>query len=240
MGLTLADIDTHAGILAAMTDTTDPPLTTAERYAIINELYLRWHEKIEQRFKNLYGEFSIITGGFFVDGTSTNIAEIDRAYAISSDSYSASDAGMGNEVEVIDVSEMFELYKNAPDSQFISAVLPTRIAFKRLQTDTEADIGKWRCYVYPKTIADATTLKISVSARVIPALLAGGTDQPDISDEARYTIARLAAARYAAVVGEDQEFIAEILRGVDEDVLASMGMSDLMKRPRSHPAERAT
>jgi hypothetical protein len=86
-----------------------------------------------------------------------------------------------------------------------------------------------------------TTYQFPINVRKVPAILsAGSTDQPDVSEPASYTLARLAAAEAAYIVGEDSEFVANILRPVGEDILASMGMTGLALRPQASPHARAT
>ena len=67
--LTLSGMEDHARFEAQDTDTVNPGLTSAQYYALINQTYLRWFEKVEQRTVWSVALFS----GLALDGTSTPI-----------------------------------------------------------------------------------------------------------------------------------------------------------------------
>lgn len=232
--LTAAEAEAFGRILYADTDASDPALTSSEWQKIHNEKYLRWHEKVEPRYQIVTtgsSGFTLAGSASTVVGSLTTLAEIGQVlwYA------GAGTAGTeGVPLEILPLSDFFR--RRGVDT---SAAGPPAIgSLTRENTDTEADIGKWRLRVWPN--ADAT-YQFPVMVRKVPvALAAGGTDQPDVSEPASYTIARLAAADAAYIVGEDSEFIANILRPVSQDVLASMGMTELALRPHASPHGRAT
>lgn len=235
--LTVSEIEALARILYADTDSSDPALTSSELTKLINDKYLRWHEKVEPRYQIVTSGssgFTTTSGGASastVVGTLTTLAEIGQVlwYAGSGTSGTS-----GKPLEILPLADFFR--RRGVNT---SASGPPAIgSLTRENTDTEADIGKWRLRVWPE--AD-TTYQFVVVVRKVPVILAaGGVDQPDVSEPASYTLARLAAADAAYIVGEDAEFIANILRPVSQDVLGSMGMTELALRPHPSPSGRAT
>lgn len=219
-------------------DTVDAALTGTQLVRIANEKYLRWHEKVERRFQTLDNTTTgLDLTGLYTDLTSiVTIAEIESV-SLRNATNIDTEAERAPRSEVL--ASLSELsYGTASDGR------PYRYFIEREGTDTEASIGLWRIYLNQQhDVAGASaTLKAILRARVVPALLTvsgeTSTDQMDVSDEAAYTIWRLVAAEAARIVGDD-EMVPGILATVPQDVLASMGMSELATRPREAQSKRA-
>lgn len=226
--LTKAQVLTQARILYVDSDTTDPANSDTILGAIYDEKARQYLELVEPRYKRLSATASglTLTGAYNATTSAVNIAEIVSAF------YDASGAStvVGTEMERV---PMGEIQQSLQELNFDVATggneRPYRWNAVRVQTDTDADKGKWQFWLNQKHDNSAgATLFVILHARLDPT----DTDPLDISEAGSYTLARIVAAEAARLIGEDQEFIAGILAPVREDILQKMNLVELAKRPR--------
>lgn len=200
------------------TDTTDPALSTADLTALINEAYLKWHESVEPRYQ---------TGVAFVVGA-TAVSAMSNANTYAE--FGALTVGsVGSTYRTIEQVDYNTIQDKLSEDGSTTSDVPQMCSLRREQTDTEANQGLWTVNVWPRSAAG---YNITAQYRKTPAALSAGTDEPDVSEEARYTIARIVAATAAYLVGEGPDFVATILQPVPEHIQSAMGVARLHKRPR--------
>lgn len=217
-------------------DSTDPALSDAQLTKLINEAYYKWCDTVEPRFKRMA---VALTGLNFPAATPatvavtcslTNIAEVGSV-----ECYPAASGTGATYSPVLERIDFNDWLRMMGEDSTASASMPTKLALQRLQTDTEADQNKIAFYVYPPCSAD---LSLIPTVRLVPAALSSGTDEPDMTEEARYVLARIVAVHAAHEIGEDADFIAAIAATIPEKVQQSMGIASLWKRPRINEGER--
>lgn len=200
--------------LYADADSNDPALADSELTALLNEIYLFYSLKVEKRVSEFTANqagFSFVAPAAVATGTETDWYEITQAYlAVDGDTL------YGTPLEIVKVAEILRLQQSSPTPGTI-----TKVAFGRVASAITANIGPWKAYVHPIPDNDAY---ISTLVRAWPTALSSSLDTPDLSELAAYTVCAITAARAAAIIGEDQQFIENILATVPDETRELMGM----------------
>jgi hypothetical protein len=222
--LTLAGMRAHGQLLCLDTDTNSPAIGTAEWASLINEKYLTWHEKVERRFKiqaSASSGFTItsLSAGVVckVTSTATDYAEIERVMY-----YQAASTALlvGAQLEKKKVSEIYRLFN---EDQSLTAQ-PKYYALERTETGTTADIGKWTLYVQGPVDVSGGAFQFPCFVRSTPTALSADADTPDVTHEAAYTIARLAAIE-AANLMRDADLATRLAQPIPDDIRSHFGLS---------------
>ena len=221
--LTGAQMITEARRDCVDTDTFDPAFIDNIYLTKINKYYLLWHQKIERRISRvtaLASGYTIAGSVLFGDSNGSNLDwyEIVTVYRAPSDS-----ATVGAPIEITRLDRVLRLQDSSPTEQ--AAI--TLVAFQRMGSAAVGAIGSWRVYVWPIPNVQNNLL---VYVRRWPTVLAVG-DTPDVTELGAYTISKLAAAEIAGMMGEDEAFIAHILRDVPDEIMTAM---DIPRPPWRH------
>lgn len=222
MATDLTAITALARRLYVDTDSTDPALAAADLTALINEAYLKWCEAVEPRYQ--VGTLFAVSGASLSAASNAAVAEIGALTT----------GTPGTTFRTIEQVDYNTIQDKVSEDGTTTSDVPQMCALQRNQTDVEANMNYWTLYVWPKSVAG---YNVTAQYRKTPAALSSGTDEPDMSEEARYTLARIVAATAAYLVGEGPEFVATILQPVPEHIQSAMGVAGLHKRPRG--GERA-
>ncbi|HJW74957.1 MAG TPA: hypothetical protein VJ787_04715 [Thermoleophilia bacterium] len=198
--LTLAQMETHARLLAQDSSASNPGLTQAQYFSLINEAAQYWTSEVSPRVKILSATAS---GATFAtvnvkDLTDNGIADV--LYALQA---TAAGNVTGTSVERVRISRMLELQEDATSSATITQWAMTRTA---VGVATGGNQGRITIYIYPKATG---TLYLALAVRPWHTDMAG-TDVPDVSDEESRIIARMAATEAARLLGRDEAFINRI------------------------------
>lgn len=220
--LTTANAVLHARLLALDTSTVQPGLTDAQYLSLLNEAYLRWFEAIEPRIKwytpTQAGLNGIAAGTYQKTTTPVDIADILQLCLAS-----GATAADGKALERVEPHAMLKKIAEETTQGVVA-----RWSAVRLTTSTDADIGKWSITFHP---IPAATTNLSLIVKTAPALLVSGSVNPDVSEQAAYTLARIVAARAAAALGRDGEFIQNIVQPIPDDIRQSFGFGMTTRRP---------
>ena len=215
---------------------TDPCWPDAMIDRKVEEVAGRYCEAVEPRTQRIAASTSGLTmTGLFTDTIDAplTIAEIVGAEY----STGASSATVGIPMERIEVHEALAALSDL--SFGIGSGAPYRWAVERMQTDTEADQGKWRFWLDQQhDSSGGAVLQIILIARLTVAAIGGSTGTPDCSANGSYIIAQIAAYELSMGGGETPEFAAHILNGISDKVLEQMQIKRLAKKPRVREMER--
>jgi hypothetical protein len=206
------------------TDSVDPAFADAIYLTKLNKYYLMWSQKIEQRITVLTPTQSGLTYAAS-DATKTttpvNIFEIVEAHSTSGASVT-----LGTPLEPRTASWIRH------KQQGNTADAPIYYSATRAASAALASVGAWSVAIYP-IYNGAGSVRIALYVRAWPALMAAAdTAPPDVTELGAYTISKLAAAEIAGMMGEDEAFIAHILRDVSDEIMSQMGVPRIgHKRP---------
>jgi hypothetical protein len=206
----------HARAFANDFDDVDPALNDDIYTALTNERLLLHGLSIDRRID----EVSALTAGLtFTAGLKVKLAtpttwyEIVKAYLVSA----AGDV-YGKTLDLRPMAEIAQLQDDdTQDDGSVNTGEPEKVAFEQIATATSADSGRYNVRLWP--VPDQTWY-VGVLARSWKTELASASDIPDVTPLGAYAIAREVAADAAAMFGEDQTFIAGILRLLPEEKAA--------------------
>jgi len=212
----------------ADTDPVDPAVDDSIYTTKINKYYLLTHARDEKRVAEMTATASGYTFAIsekVKTGTPLNWFEVVQAFRVA-----AAGNVYGAPLSIRPVHEVLRL-----QSSSATPGTPTIVGFTRHATSVAASIGKWDAYLHP--IPDATCY-VGLLVRAWPVLLSGSGDTPDLTELEAYTVAKLAAAEVAYILGEPER--AEwILRSVPDETLAHYGVARAGYKPPRDLAEVA-
>ena len=160
--LTPAQMVTLAREIVQDTDTTDPGVTSAVYYDLINEAYYDWKAATEPRTINLSARqtgWIFISGDGEILGIPQNLSQVLRVSRVAN---IATDVGVP--LERITEHRFHQLMGA---SSLTST--PTRYFLQKIQSQTATEQGKWRLRVYPPANG---TFYFAAAAAVAPPALA--------------------------------------------------------------------
>lgn len=205
----------QARMMAADYDEVDPALTDSIYTSLINKHLLLHGLSVDRRIDEVTATAAGLTfaqGDKSAYATPTNWYEIVKAYLAS-----GSGSTYGKPLDLIPMSELVALQDaDTNDAGVTTQGEPTHAAFEQI-SGSMTNSGRYIVRLWP--VPNAVTY-VGVLVRSWKTELSLDTDLPDITVLGSYTIARQAAADAAALFGEDQEFIANILRTVPEELAA--------------------
>lgn len=197
----------YMNLLMQDTSSVSSALTASEKTDLLNSAIKVWSAEINPRILTQSGTgvgldwTSAGTGRS--QTTSTNIAEILQVFSTSS-----SNADIGTLMERIELHEMLAL--QASDTSQSST--PTKWALQRVDTTIGAQVNTWKVFIHP--LSDGTAF-VALAIRLNPATMTG-SELPNLSDEEKDYVCRLAAWDGARLAGRSPEFRDAIIAPIPE------------------------
>lgn len=239
------------------TDATDPALDDTSLIQLVNRVYSRWAEQVSPRFQYLASNVSGFGDAynlFTVTSTLTTIAEI-KSLGLNLNSTAAAatlPSGGTQNAALDDWLERDEL--NAVQRSLLGELnggqatdgRAVRWAAERVQTQTSNDVDKWKLWFNQQLsgtplVGTKTNAFVVIHARLDAATLANAADPLDISLEDGYVLGDYAAAYACHSIGEDPEFVQELLQAVPRETQEALALIAVAEAgPRLRPGERGT